>query len=524
MEQLLHRLPLDCLALVLNGLCLRDQVRATSTCRTLLACRDVITTITHDNSDADLARLPFVPRNLKKLSCVNAAIRPPDDLPNSLSHLTFCKDWDYFQYEVGGYARWRRLPRLPPFLVHLDVSRQLWSWGDCVWGRDGSRDAEPLPLLPDTLEYLDCSNTTVSDLPPRLPPRLKYLICGGTKIAEIHTPLPEGLIHLDVGLRLPRVSTEPHLLCISVHLPRTLLHLDLEDALITELPDLPPRLRYMNCSGCDMLRHCVFSPNALPPPDLEHLDCSYMPSNMRVLDGRNAPNLRRLDCIDSRSLEFLEGLTSLHLLDCSDNPRLIAIPCAPELRSLECYSCPGLLHVPSEVLASGCLVELTASPSTLHLFRTCESLRTLRIVCDDRTWAGSEEPFVVHDLPPRLRNLELSEYLHTKLSLRDIRLPTTLERLTLDIDVIVGVTIEDEVHEENAPNLDIVLDLPPPPSSLPLEPCSLSELCIVISRSLLCWVRTVRLPRAWTSVPKRFRIREDYDDRTDRTSSLFEYF
>jgi Leucine-rich repeat (LRR) protein len=95
-----------------------------------------------------------------------------------------------------------------------------------------------LPVLPDTLEYLDCFNNQLIKLPD-LPDTLKKLNCHSNQLTEL-PELPDKLETLWCSYN--KLTELPDL-------PDTLKELHCANNELTELPELPNKLLYLNCEN-----------------------------------------------------------------------------------------------------------------------------------------------------------------------------------------------------------------------------------------------------------------------------------
>ncbi len=159
-----------------------------------------------------------------------------------------------------------------------------------------------LPILPDSLKELNCSYTNVHPLPP-LPNGITKLLCASCQLSTLPN-LPEGITFLD---------------CSSNN--------------ITSLPPLPISLTEFNCYG----NHLTYFPPL--PGGLKKLYCSFNSLN-------NIPELP----------------DTLQWFDCSYNPQLSCLPhltkidtfyfgasnitCLPNYPESNFFSAPSLSTVP----------------------------------------------------------------------------------------------------------------------------------------------------------------------------------
>lgn len=131
-----------------------------------------------------------------------------------------------------------------------------------------------LPLLPEGLKSLWCSNSDLRSLPKILPSSLLILDCSFTYISELPV-LPSGLKQLCCEY-CPLVKLQP--------LFEGLLLLDVSYTLLSTLPALPASLQSLYCSYTDI--------SLLPalPVGLRILDCS----NTKILSLDSVPPTVRL--------------------------------------------------------------------------------------------------------------------------------------------------------------------------------------------------------------------------------------
>jgi len=120
------------------------------------------------------------------------------------------------------------LPLLPNSLLYLD----------CFNNKITS-----LPTLPQTLKYLLCNNNLLTSL-PELPPTLETLYCAGNQLTHLPA-LPTALRNLDCSVN--RLSRLPLL-------PNALRYLYCAKNCLTVLPELPPNLSLLNCEKTQITR------------------------------------------------------------------------------------------------------------------------------------------------------------------------------------------------------------------------------------------------------------------------------
>ena len=179
-----------------------------------------------------------------------------------LTLLPYFVNLTYLKLDGLGIPFWGIPPSIPPniqTLIYNNIDA-----GDALPLNGNLRYMEAIsnPSIsfytgfPNSLRYLNCSNSMLSSL-PALPLQLDTLICGGQRGAAPATNL---------------LSSLPNL-------PSTLKYLDCSPAALTSLPALPPGLIYLNCSGNSVnlspqdFQKTLGSLPALPP-SLEYLNAS----------------------------------------------------------------------------------------------------------------------------------------------------------------------------------------------------------------------------------------------------------
>jgi len=176
-----------------------------------------------------------------------------------------------------------------------------------------------LPQLPDSLEYIDCNNNNLIEL-PRLPKNLKMLLCYSNDI-KVLPELPENLEILICGdnslVQLPKLPNTLKELDIYSNfvvyideLPKNLESLTILNNRIHELPDLPQTLRKLYC-GYNLLSslHDI-------PPVLCELSCM---GNQITHMGKLPESLRILHCNNNRLKKLPTLPPNLNVLICSEN-------------------------------------------------------------------------------------------------------------------------------------------------------------------------------------------------------------
>ena len=243
---------------------------------------------------------------------------------------------------------------------HLDISQ---------WEMD------ELPEIPDEVEWLNVSNTTIKHL-KGLPKNLKYLYCKYSDIETIETPLPPNLefidirgcenlepfdipkhvkvrsnikIHQEVRKYIKEIKTENHNIVFYRRIKKWIeenqnkkqkTKLDLTLLQIEEYSDIPEDVEWLVCNGNTKIKSLKGLPKALKrlefqeyplkeirdlPPNLEYLnlDCS----EIEVLD--NLPDtIRKLDITYYSKLNIIKSLPS--------NLRVLNLKICPNLEEIQC--------------------------------------------------------------------------------------------------------------------------------------------------------------------------------------------
>ncbi len=301
-----------------------------------ITCPDIINEDSLDLSGMNFVSLEGIQyfTSLRYLDISNNSNELPTSIPfpNSLKVLK-CRNI-YYQF---------RLNSLPPELEYYDCSR--------ISNGLGSPAQIPLPPLPATLRYLNCSNNFYSGI-INVPPVMDTLICSGN----------------GKGLN----STTFTGITGFTSFPPSLKYLDCSDNVITTLPALPSSLTYLNCSSNIQIYYDGISmeykfggitnlPAPLPadlkfldcsnnyietipalPPFLEYLNCSiywYVFPNPMLTLPNLPPNLRTLIAIYTGITTLPELSDSLRVLNVSSNGSLHCLPHLPQhLQSLNTLS------------------------------------------------------------------------------------------------------------------------------------------------------------------------------------------
>jgi uncharacterized repeat protein (TIGR01451 family) len=236
--------------------------------------------------------------NATMINCSNILIRDLNGIQyfDNLTTL-ICTDMG------GGVGGSIIMPSLPASLIHFD----------CSFNGIGQ-----LPILPNTLSILKCTNSYFSGLPSNLPSSLTVLECGNNGLSSLPT-LPNTLTRLVCG---NDGGAGHNLLMTLPPLPNSLVHLDIQNNMVgglVPLPTLPNSLTYLNCAGSEY--------NKLPfplPTSLTYLNCDHI----KTYDG--TPVLRSLP----------SRLTYLSAYDC----RLTALPSLPSTLTTLILHVNGDLH------------------------------------------------------------------------------------------------------------------------------------------------------------------------------------
>ena len=200
-----------------------------------------------------------------------------------------------------------------------------------------------LPVLPNSIEYLDCSSMVLYSL-TTLPPLLKHLNCANNVLPNLPS-LPNTLTHLNCSsnpFNAPLPSLPNSITYIDCHgnslfniaaLPNSLVYFDCYQNYLTNLPLLPNNLKTIIC-GYNSLTTLPTLPNSL-----EHLDCSF---NQIIGLPTLSSSLLFFDC-DRNRLASIPALPSLlRFFDCNQqfdgNYILTSLPSLPNsLDTLICY-------------------------------------------------------------------------------------------------------------------------------------------------------------------------------------------
>jgi uncharacterized repeat protein (TIGR01451 family) len=302
-----------------------------------------------------LTSIPVLPNLLETLICSNNELTSLPILPNTLKTLVCNKTFPPFlvsipnlptqldSLEINGHGL-SSLPLLPLGLKKLSYSKNL---------------IVNLPILPNTLLYLNCSVNSISGpisaLPssliklncssnsitslPSLPTNLKELLCGVNNMTTLPN-LPTTLEYLDCGSN--NISALPTL-------PNQLKTLYSNSNSLTSLPTLPVNLTNLDCST-NQLNSLPLLPNTLGSLNFSYNQVSSFPNmptsiwNLKFNSNliTNLPALPintyilEFDNNQVSSISYLpNSLISLH---CSTN-QLISLPLLPpHLQELLCAS------------------------------------------------------------------------------------------------------------------------------------------------------------------------------------------
>jgi len=140
-----------------------------------------------------------------------------------------------------------------------------------------------LPPLPDTLEVLMCSSSSLRII-RSLPKELKYLYCHNTPLLE----LPD--------------------------LPKGLLGLQCSNTLLTSLPELPPKLDSLICSNT-LIKELPTLPEGIRE--------IYCHSNSLLSVVPSVPSSLYIFYCKETAISLIPRLPLLYLLNCEDCPNLL---------------------------------------------------------------------------------------------------------------------------------------------------------------------------------------------------------
>lgn len=231
-----------------------------------------------DCSDSSLVELPKLPSNLKQLMCYQNNIGELEGLPNSLEKIV-CFENDILSIGIlpknlkhldcAYNENLTTLPELPDSLEYLNCAKTGITW---------------LPKLPPNLQELDCG---FNDINPRtchhingamvgtFPKSLKKLICNNCSFTQLL--LPDNLEYLNCSNSLQKDAMKlfiqmnqnsknldldramKHMSKIQLYgdfyntisyigYPNSLIHIDCSGNEITSFYGLPKNLKYFDCS------------------------------------------------------------------------------------------------------------------------------------------------------------------------------------------------------------------------------------------------------------------------------------
>jgi hypothetical protein len=206
--------------------------------------------------------LPPFPSLLQKLQLHYLdVLHFPEPLPSSLKYL-YCSNLKNISHIPALPEQIKCLelmripitvpPVLPDSIQYLDLSYTSIEYlPEDYWSEksklimiycDGMKNLKALPPLPKSLDCLDCHETSITVLPP-LPDSLKELYCCRTKLQSLPN-LPKGLQILS-AYDIPTLHSLPPL-------PDSLKELYVDSTPITYL-QLPPTLTDLDCEDCPNL-------------------------------------------------------------------------------------------------------------------------------------------------------------------------------------------------------------------------------------------------------------------------------
>src|ERR1043165_543105 len=242
-------------------------------------------------------------------------------------------------------------------------------------------DITSLVPLPPALTYLAARSNFITQIPV-LPQTLKYLDASLCVINEVLSPLPNNLLELNLDLggcqgSYPRLTTLPsipnglrklNITCQNLstlpHLPDSLIELRCSRNLLGDTLILPDKLKALYVSGNNFTNISSF------PNTLQIVDCSYNP--ISVLPALPS-GLQGLYCSHCQLTSLPEFPDTLSDVDCSNNPNLHCLPklkcitghllfnntgvsCLPNYGSVEGWTNPPLDQIPlcASVNNTGC--------------------------------------------------------------------------------------------------------------------------------------------------------------------------
>lgn len=263
-------------------------------------------------SDNRLTELSHIPPGLDFFDCSGNKLERLDGIPDSL-RILICHHNPLSSITFNNYlsANLRELycskcsltelPMLPHTLEKLNCSE--------------NKALANLPSLPVTLEYLDCSGCVLTNLQdflidselkvlncmsnkitrlPQLPNKLVKLKCAYNRLLSLPTPLPNELVYLECSYN--------QLINLPTPLPDSLMDLISSHNQLTYLPSPLP-------ANMDTLHTAANKLSWLPelPSKLSELDCQ---DNMLTIFPNPVPiTLTWLDCRDNPMLKWLPILS-----------------------------------------------------------------------------------------------------------------------------------------------------------------------------------------------------------------------
>lgn len=159
-------------------------------------------------------------------------------------------------------------------------------------------------LLTNNVVYLDCSNNKLSELPPFLPESLIELHCEFNWLREL-PELPSRLKVLDCSYQTWLLQEFPVF-------PSSLKELYCNNNALDKLPCLPMNLTVLDCSNND-LTHIPYLPHTLVTLDCTKNCISELPSKL-------PPHLEILKCENNKIYKLPCLPETLTLFEASGNP------------------------------------------------------------------------------------------------------------------------------------------------------------------------------------------------------------
>lgn len=305
---------------------------------------------------------------------------------------------------------------------------------------------EELPDMPDTVEHLDISNTTIKKI-EKLPTNLKYLKCKLSDVEEFPLVLPSSLIFIDCrwcenlkpfsvekGVTIKdsfqeyieekELKEENHIELAYKRIeewkkkknPNKLLNLS--RLKIDYLPEIPDEVEWMNCDSM-----CLKSLKGLPK-NLKRLSCSgyaqkefdYLPEGLEYLKSNWSQNIETIDNLPN-SLKKLELAYYSHITAINKLPQ--------KLRYLDLNDADMLKEINCPFPESLRFINLTMTDIVI-LPILPESVRYLNIF--------STKVQVIPNLPNNLKVLDIQSTCITLLP----KLPDTLLQLYIHSNNILN--------------------------------------------------------------------------------------